>query len=677
VKPDDTQTIVAAVAGFGDLFDPGGIWRSANGGQTWERTKDFWAAALAAHPTDPDVLYFGSQHCGAVLVSDNSGSSWTELTPTPQGACWVDEVRDVELGPDGAIYAVTEAGIMKAEATDPFTWTKLSGLPTDDLTALAVDRSFNPGIIYVGSSDQGVYVSRNSGASWEPLNDGLDILAITKLALSASQPRILYAGTVSGGVWSISAAANVSDIAVSPTNHDFGDIVQGNTSAALEVSISNMGDAALEVSAVTISDTTNYTLNTSGGADPCGATTFTIAAGGSCSVSITFSPQSTGDKNANLDINSNDPDEPSVQVTLQGTGTSVVLIPDISVSPASYDFGNTLQGSSSPPLVITIANSGNGTLDVSSITISDTDNYTLANDTGSAPCGDIPFSVAAGDSCMITVTFNPQSTGEKDTLLQINSNDPDQGIITLPLSGTGTGGTDIPDIAVSPTIHDFGDVVVDSSSAPLETTFFNVGNAQLEVSALSLLDATNYTLDVDGGANPCGTPPFTITASASCTVSISFSPKSIGIKSATLTISSNDPDEDTLDIALNGNGVEVPQKPGDDGGDGDGGGDGGACFIATAAYGSYLHPHVKTLRMFRDNYMLTNEPGRKLVQFYYHYSPPIADYIRAHNGLRALTRWLLTPLVYAIDYPVMSSSVVLFLLASIMLRLSLSQFNKK
>ncbi|MGH8747067.1 MAG: CFI-box-CTERM domain-containing protein [Burkholderiales bacterium] len=75
------------------------------------------------------------------------------------------------------------------------------------------------------------------------------------------------------------------------------------------------------------------------------------------------------------------------------------------------------------------------------------------------------------------------------------------------------------------------------------------------------------------------------------------------------------------------------------------------CFIATAAYGSRMHPYVRLLRAFRDRDLLTNAPGRWFVATYYRLSPPVAQIIARHETLRAATRWMLWPLVFAVADP--------------------------
>lgn len=99
-----------------------------------------------------------------------------------------------------------------------------------------------------------------------------------------------------------------------------------------------------------------------------------------------------------------------------------------------------------------------------------------------------------------------------------------------------------------------------------------------------------------------------------------------------------------------------------------GGGGGGGCFIATAAYGSYLHPKVALLREFRDHYLLTNAPGRVFVACYYKVSPPIAHFIARHEVLRVITRLLLTPIVFAVEHGMLTLAILVGCLVGMVAR---------
>lgn len=73
--------------------------------------------------------------------------------------------------------------------------------------------------------------------------------------------------------------------------------------------------------------------------------------------------------------------------------------------------------------------------------------------------------------------------------------------------------------------------------------------------------------------------------------------------------------------------------------------DSGGCFIATAAYGSSVEPHVNILREFQDKILLANGTGKGFVHLYNTYSLPIADFISNHDSLRTIVRASLLPIV--------------------------------
>ncbi|MBW2601754.1 MAG: fibronectin type III domain-containing protein, partial [Deltaproteobacteria bacterium] len=106
------------------------------------------------------------------------------------------------------------------------------------------------------------------------------------------------------------------------------------------------------------------------------------------------------------------------------------------------------------------------------------------------------------------------------------------------------------------------------------------------------------------------------------------------------------------------------------------------CFIATAAYGSLMEPHVATLRQFRNKHLTPYKAGRALVETYYTYSPPIADFIAQHETLRAAVRIGLMPLV-ALSYsvlhigPVFTLGILIFIMLLSVTSHQLSEKNRQ
>jgi len=107
-------------------------------------------------------------------------------------------------------------------------------------------------------------------------------------------------------------------------------------------------------------------------------------------------------------------------------------------------------------------------------------------------------------------------------------------------------------------------------------------------------------------------------------------------------------------------------------GDENGGGEKKGCFIATAAYGSPIHPHLDILRDFRDKYLIPNGFGRKLVELYYRYSPSIASFIARHKVLKIAVRINLLPLIVFSSLmvhfgPIATAIVTVFMLVFLIL----------
>ncbi|GBE00245.1 hypothetical protein BMS3Abin07_02294 [bacterium BMS3Abin07] len=346
-------------------------------------------------------------------------------------------------------------------------------------------------------------------------------------------------------------------ISASPASWDFGsNIMVGSTTSPKQFLITNIGIAgtALQLNINQLTGTgSNQFLKKN---DTCSSTTLTS---NSCTIDVAFSPTSVGSKSANLSIPSNDPQTPTLDVSLIGTGTAPGITVTDSILPDNDNnmaFPDTAKGMSSAEQTVTIGNSSSATatLNVSNIQITgaDASEFTLNLSGGSAPCGSANPVITQGGSCTVGLTFSPQTTGAKSANLQIDSDDPNNVTVNVALIGTGT----VPGITVS-SLSAFPDTTEGIISAPQTVTIVNTGLATLNVSNIQITgaDATEFTLNLSGGSAPCGSANPVITQGGSCTVGLTFSPQTTGAKSANLQITSDDPNNPTVDVALSGTGL--------------------------------------------------------------------------------------------------------------------------
>jgi len=215
---------------------------------------------------------------------------------------------------------------------------------------------------------------------------------------------------------------------------------------------------------------------------------------------------------------------------------------DIKVAPTSHDFGDVFINSSASQSFV-IANLGTVNLEVDATTLTGANANQFKIESGEAPLTIVP-----GDSQNLVVSFNPISLGAKTATLEITSNDPDQNILNLSLSGNGLPALE-PDITVQPNQLEFGNVDLGSVSI-IRITISNVGVGNLTVNSTNVSGANAGEFIIKGRE-----APFNIAPADSELFLISFQPESEGAKNAFIEILSNDPDEDTFSVPLDGIGV--------------------------------------------------------------------------------------------------------------------------
>jgi hypothetical protein len=304
----------------------------------------------------------------------------------------------------------------------------------------------------------------------------------------------------------LSGTGTAALAALSPANLTFPNQPVGTSTGTQAISLANDGNIALSVTSISVTGTNSSDFSQT---NTCGTS---VAAGSSCTISVIFTPSGTGARTASIAVI----DSAGTQTTMvNGVGTA----PAVSLSSTNVAFASQTVGTSSAAQAVTLTNSGNGALSLTSITING------ANASDFAETNTCGTGVAAGASCTINVTFIPTAAGTRTAGVNIVDN---AGTQNISLSGTGVAAG--PAVQLTPTSLSFGVQPVGVASSARIVNVANTGGTVLSISSISITgtNRTDFTQ-----TNTCGT---SLVAGGICTISVTLKPAAAGLRSAAITL---------------------------------------------------------------------------------------------------------------------------------------------
>jgi FG-GAP-like repeat/Abnormal spindle-like microcephaly-assoc'd, ASPM-SPD-2-Hydin/FG-GAP repeat len=396
----------------------------------------------------------------AILLGDGSGSF--SLSSSPTAGRYPEDVEAGDFNGDGKLDLAVSGAFEPRQAP----WGKVSILLGDGtgnftlVSSLAAD--FGAGALALADFDG---------------NGTLDVAVAN---LEACTVSILL------------QVSNGTAVTLSPTSLSFGAQALDTASSPQTVTMTNTGSAAVAVASVAISGDFAQT-NTCGSA---------VAAGASCTISVTFTPTAAGTRTGAITITDNAPGSPHV-VSLTGTGIG----PAVSFSTTSLSFGYHMMGTAFGSQTVTLTNTGNAALTITSMAAPS--GFTQTNTCGAR--------VEAGASCSIQVTFTPTAAGTASASLMMADNAPGSPH-AMTLTGIGTA-TPVVVSPQYPTPLEFGSLTV-GSSATLPVLLANAIDQPLTLRRLIVSPRTTFSQ-----ANNCGA---SLAPSLSCTIAVTFTPTAAG-----------------------------------------------------------------------------------------------------------------------------------------------------
>ena len=348
----------------------------------WQKNGGNIAGATAASYTTPATTSGDSGSSFAVVVSNTAGS----------------------VTSSAATLTVNAAPVAPTITTQPGNVTVTAG----QTATFAVVASGTAPLSYQWQKNGGNIVGATAASYTTPATTSGD---------SGSTFQVVVSNTA-GSVTSSAATltVNAPGIQVSPGSVTFGNDVVG-TNSSQPLIITNSGTATLTITQV---NETGPAFSVTGFSLP-----MSVSAGKQTTMTVAFQPTAVGTTSGNISIVSNAPTSPT-SVGLTGTGIAATFT--LGISPTSLNFGNVTTGTTTPPQVVTITNTGNSNITISQITLSGP-GYSLTG-------GSVPVTLSPSQNLTLTVQFSPTAVGTANRSLSIVSN-ASGSPATVSLSGTG------------------------------------------------------------------------------------------------------------------------------------------------------------------------------------------------------------------------------------------------
>jgi hypothetical protein len=353
---------------------------------------------------------FTSTPVGTTTISDNTMVRAGSLDPNWQfgvGALWFDGSQGAITGPINVTNALIQQSPYEAVQ-----WVEgtISGVNLNNVTiagtgTFALQEQTGGAAKFTNVTATGVGYSSpvyNCSGGNFVITDGGGNSGISGTPYCGGWPTPVFPPYPPEGVTATPGALN------------FGSVATGSTSAAQTVTVSNPTSTAASVSSISTSGDYSQT-------NTCGSS---IAANGSCTVSVKFAPTATGSRSGSLTVNAGGITN---TVSLSGTGTAPG--PVLNTDPGSLSFAGTVVGSSATAQTVTVTNSGTASATVSAVAA--TGDFSQTNNCST---------LAVGASCTVNVGFKPTTGGARAGNLTITSN-ANNSPTTVALTGTGIDST--------------------------------------------------------------------------------------------------------------------------------------------------------------------------------------------------------------------------------------------